>query len=230
MTATDGIDLDALEGTWKPVPGFSAYEASHRGYVRSIDRTDALGRRRAGVMLTPRMSNRGYLLIDVVPDEGPRKTVTLHSIILLAFAGPRPEGMEACHASDDPTDNRWPEELSWGPREQNIADRMRNRPATPKPVKVCVRCDREFHGSGRRCHACVVEIGQRAADYLAEGSDLGKVAEVFDYPSEVGIWRLAVKYGGVTVVLRTELEAVNRRLRDLEAAQARHRRSWRWWK
>lgn len=196
MTAS-GIET----GRWLPVPGYSSYEACDRGEVRSIDRFLADGRRKKGVTLRTRPSNRGYQLLDMVNDAGEKKTVTLHSIVLLTFAGPCPEGMEALHENDDQTDNRWPENLRWGTHPENVADRMRNRPATPKPDKRCVRCGDPFAGNGKRCHDCVVAIGREAAQMLAAGEDPDRVALALGYPSTVGVWRLAVKYGGARVVI-----------------------------
>jgi hypothetical protein len=45
--------------------------------------------------------------------------------VLLAFVGPRPDGAVGRHFNDDPVDNR-PENLAWGTRLDNAADRLRN--------------------------------------------------------------------------------------------------------
>lgn len=186
---------------WKPIPGFSAYEASHRGYVRSIDRLNG-GRQLRGRVLKARVAGTSpYPLVNLTDDRGVRQTRTVHSLVLLAFAGPCPPGMEALHKHDNPEDNRWPEELSWGTHPDNVAQRMVNSPAAPKPVKVCARCQEPFEGNGRRCHGCVVAIGQEAARRLVSGEDLDKAALALDYPSVVGLMRLAVRYGGLRLTL-----------------------------
>lgn len=181
--------------TWKPIPGFSSYQASDRGRIRSVPRQVG-NRQLAGVVLKTRPNNSGYLLVNLTDDSGTRQTRTVHTLVLETFAGPCPDGMESLHENDVPTDNRWPENLRWGTRPENMADRMRNSPAAPKPVKHCVRCGTEFGTSGKRCHPCVVEIGEQGAVLLASGVPLDKAAEQLDYPSLTGLHTLARKYGG----------------------------------
>jgi len=48
-----------------------------------------------------------------------------HRLVLLAFLGPCPEGMEACHKDGNPTHNV-PNNLYWGTKEQNWEDRRRH--------------------------------------------------------------------------------------------------------
>jgi NUMOD4 motif/HNH endonuclease len=182
--------------TWKTIPGFSSYQASDRGKIRSVPRTVG-SRRLAGVVLKARLNNSGYELVNLTGDDGIRQTRTVHSLVLEAFAGPCPDGCESLHANDNPTDNRWPENLSWGSKEANMADRMRNSPAAAKPPKPpCVRCGAAFEGNGRRCHPCVVEIGVQAAVLLNQGIPLDKAAEQVGYPSVTGLHTLARKHGG----------------------------------
>lgn len=51
------------------------------------------------------------------------KTVMVHKLVLTAFVGPCPEGMECCHFPDrDPANNRL-ENLRWDTTKENSADR-----------------------------------------------------------------------------------------------------------
>lgn len=52
-------------------------------------------------------------------------SIQLHRVVLDAFIGPRPKGMEACHANGDPTDNRLVN-LRWDTRSANAADSVRH--------------------------------------------------------------------------------------------------------
>lgn len=192
---------DTQTGTWKVIPGFSSYEASDRGLVRSLDRQLADGRAVKGRVLTARPSNRGYLLVDLVDDQGQKKTRTVHTLVLLTFVGPPPPGQETRHLDDNPLNNRWaprcpPGNLVYGTPPENVADRMANSPAKPRPVKTCVRCEVPFEGNGRRCHGCVVTIGKQGARLLRAGVPLEKAAAQLDYPSAAGLHTLAVKHGG----------------------------------
>jgi hypothetical protein len=187
---------DTRAETWKPIPGFSAYQASDLGRIRSLDRK-AGDRQLRGVVLKTRLNNRGYVLVNLTDDAGVKQTRTVHSLVLETFAGPCPDGCEALHANDVPADNRWPGNLRWGTPEENMADRARNSPAAPKPPpKPCVRCGGKVDKGGRRCHACVVEIGVEAAALLDEGVPLDEAAERLEYPSLAGLHTLARKYGG----------------------------------
>src|SRR5262245_50618733 len=49
----------------------------------------------------------------------------VHRLVLLAFVGPCPGGMECCHANDDRQDNRL-SNLRWDTRGNNISDAIRN--------------------------------------------------------------------------------------------------------
>lgn len=220
-------------GRWLPIPGFSAYEACDRGEIRSVDRA-AGGRQLRGRVLKTRVAGTSpYPLVNLTDDQGVRQTRTVHSLVLLTFAGPCPEGQESLHFNDVPTDNRWPENLGYGTHPENVVQRMLNRPAAPKPVKVCARCQNEFEGNGRRCHSCVVQLGELAAVRLAEGIDLEKVAEELGYPSAVGIWRLAVRYGGAVVWTGEDVQTINQQLQDAAAIWGRRsllHRIRRWWK
>ena len=192
-------DSDTRTETWKPIPGYPHYEVSDHGRVRSIPRT-AHGRTYRSVIMSTRVSNRGYILVDVRDAQGKKQTRSMHTLVLEAFTGPRPRGYEACHANDIPADNRL-ENLRWDAPPENVADRMRNHPAAAKPPKVCARCSNEFEGPGRRCHPCVTEIGEQAAPLLAAGVPLDQVAEKLDYPSHAGVLVLAQKYGALRLIL-----------------------------
>jgi hypothetical protein len=201
---------------WVPVPEidgctFSAYRASTGGRVRSIDRTVGV-RRVRGVVLKPTPNNRGgYLLISMSCDnpepEHPKHKITVHKVILNTFAGPCPPGMEACHGPGGPADNRWPDSgLRWGSKPENDAERIEalrragrsgNGRAVPAPKihRPCILCAAPVTHGGRRCHDCVVKIGQEAARLLATGMSLEEVAAQLDYPTANGVASLALRYG-----------------------------------
>ena len=195
-------DSDTQTETWKPIPGYPNYEVSDCGRVRSIPREEH-GRTYRGVVLSTRESNSGYVLVNLRDAEGERQTRTVHTLMLTAFVGPCPPGQESRHLNDISTDNRWPENLVWGTKKENAADKFANgRPrAAPKPPKVCPRCQAEHHDPGRRCHACVTEIGEQAARLLVAGVPLDQAADRLDYPSHSGLLVLAQKYGALRLVL-----------------------------
>lgn len=67
----------------------------------------------------------GRLSVLVVEADGIRKNYLVHRLILEAFVGPCPEGMECRHLDGDPSNNRL-ENLRWGTPKENAADRVRH--------------------------------------------------------------------------------------------------------
>ena len=110
---------------WLPIPGYEGrYEVSDLGRVRSLARKDSRGRSRRERILRGRPQAKGHLAVALYAD-GVRCDQLIHWLVLLAFVGPRPEGMDACHWNDEPADNRLAN-LRWDTRAANIADSVRN--------------------------------------------------------------------------------------------------------
>ena len=57
---------------------------------------------------------------------GRGRTFYVHHLILEAFVEPRPPGKEACHRDGNATNNRL-ENLYWGTRAENLADKARHQ-------------------------------------------------------------------------------------------------------
>jgi len=110
---------------WKPINGAPGYECSNRGRFRSTDRTLRDGRKAAGCILTPTVSNRGRPKVNVRVDGKP---VTLNAprIVLYTHKGPPPPGKPFTrhHPDDDPW-NMDIGNLSWCDRPTNEADKIR---------------------------------------------------------------------------------------------------------
>lgn len=84
---------------WRTIPGFPDYEVSDWGTVRSW-----MKRRPHVLKGSPRPS--GHLNVSLVPREGVYKTLQIHQAVMLAFVGPRPEGLHTCHNDGNPANNR----------------------------------------------------------------------------------------------------------------------------
>lgn len=110
---------------WLPVVGQEGrYEVSDRGRVRSLDHTDSKGRLRKGRVLKLRLLPTGRPRVslarrDRVVDAYP------YRLMLEAFVGPCPPGMEALHWDDDSSNNNLAN-LRWGTRAENMRDMSRN--------------------------------------------------------------------------------------------------------
>lgn len=101
---------------WLPVVGWEhrGYEVSNQGQVRNA----------RGKLHSLSNHGRGYRSVGLWDGEKVR-TKLVHHLVLEAFVGPRPDGMEALHADDDHANNRV-ENLRWGTKFENVQDKIRN--------------------------------------------------------------------------------------------------------
>lgn len=106
--------------TWLPVPGFPGYEVSDEGRVKSLARRNLQGAMRRERILKTDKTRAGYLLVRLASD-GVKHARTVHSLVLLAFAGPCPEGQQTRHLNGVRDDNRLVN-LAWGTIQENRAD------------------------------------------------------------------------------------------------------------
>lgn len=114
---------------WDDIPGWEGfYMASTWGRVKSLDRRIRNSRGRGTRLM------RGKILSCDVGDRpgvglmAPgRKTefVSVARLVLLAFVGSCPEGMECCHWDGNPKNNRL-ENLRWDTDKNNQLDRKRH--------------------------------------------------------------------------------------------------------
>lgn len=110
---------------WKPVVGYEGiYEVSDLGRVRSLDRLDAAGRRVRGRVLKLRRLPNGRPRVALAR-LGSTVDAYTYRLVLEAFVGPCPPGMEALHWDDDADNNTLPN-LRWGTRADNMRDMSRN--------------------------------------------------------------------------------------------------------
>lgn len=102
---------------WRRHPEHLDYEISSLGRVRRL--TAARGTR-IGKILKPGIRKDGYPLVVL---DG--KSRLLHQLVLEAFRGPRPAGLESRH-DDDIKANCSLSNLFWGTRRENMFDRAKN--------------------------------------------------------------------------------------------------------
>lgn len=147
---------DNVLESWLPVPGFEdGYAISDQGRLWS---------RRWARCLTQKSNAAGHWQQSLSPGKTPR---LVHRIVLEAFVGPCPEGMEALHENDDPGDNRLAN-LTWGTRSDNQHDRVRNGIHHMARRTACVNGHNYVSGSwapgpgnSRNCRVCCREKMRR---------------------------------------------------------------------
>ncbi|TDT31087.1 NUMOD4 motif-containing HNH endonuclease [Naumannella halotolerans] len=115
--------MQPTQEQWRPVVGYEGYyEVSDQGRIRSLDRyvNSRYGTRRLirGRTLKQATTPKGYKTFGF---NGGRDTRRIHHVVLEAFVGPRPEGMEACHNNGKQADNR-ATNLRWDTHSSNMHD------------------------------------------------------------------------------------------------------------
>lgn len=100
------------EEKWKIIPGYPHYSVSDQGRVKSL---------RKDRILKPYVEKRGYPVVNL----GGGNHKTIHSLVLLAFVGQKPQGKQGCHYNGVKTCNVL-SNLRWGTSAENYADAQRH--------------------------------------------------------------------------------------------------------
>jgi hypothetical protein len=115
--------------TWLPVVGYEGrYEVSDHGRVRSLARVVPGGR--GGLRPIPArvrvlmLDTHGYPFLQLWK-ENRHKNAKVHRLVLAAFVGPCPAGLEVRHLNGKPTDNRLGN-LAYGTHSENEQDLIRH--------------------------------------------------------------------------------------------------------
>lgn len=113
---------------YRDIPGFPGYRVGSDGGVWS-SLNGKYGLRDWWTRLSPGFDRRGsavYLRVSL-RDRGRRKSVSIlvHILVLLAFRGPCPDGLETRHLDGDGTNNRL-DNLEYSTHQINVADRTRH--------------------------------------------------------------------------------------------------------
>lgn len=109
---------------WNSIPGYEGlYEVSDLGRVRSLARFVARGRgqyRQPGRVLRPATRKSGHQHV-ILARHGVHQSRQVHHLVLEAFIGRCPDGMEGCHDNGNPADNSLGN-LRWDTRSANVRD------------------------------------------------------------------------------------------------------------
>jgi hypothetical protein len=151
---------------WRTVAIAPDYEVSNLGRVRSHKG----GRLR---ILRPCVNSLGYHNQTLYEGGQPVFTYA-HALVMAAFVGPRPEGMDTRHLDGNPANNRLTN-LAYGTRAENMRDKRRhgrnvnlNKTHCPQghPYDETNTYVWPRDGS-RHCRTCVREAGRRHRDQVA---------------------------------------------------------------
>jgi hypothetical protein len=115
---------------WKVIADYPKYEVSDLGRVRSKDRVivDKNGR----VMCFKGQIRKQHadkqfhrLRVTLRSPAGSSDSKLIHRLVLQAFVGPQPPGMEGCHKDGNAHNNKL-SNLRWDDRESNVSDVYRH--------------------------------------------------------------------------------------------------------
>lgn len=106
---------------WRQISGFSGYMVSSEGRVRSYWTAHGWTRFASDPrMLKPgKLNKQGYLAVRLRTTTGKAKSVTVHRLVMRAFIGPCPDGMNVNHKDGDPRNNRL-ENLEYVTHSENV--------------------------------------------------------------------------------------------------------------
>ena len=113
--------------TWKPIPGWEdSHEVSDHGRVKSLARSFQVDNGKTYSVKGRFLSavNDGYGYRKVMMSCKPkRESVFIHKLVMIAFSGPCPQGLEICHTDGNRTNNCL-SNLRYDTRVNNQADRL----------------------------------------------------------------------------------------------------------
>lgn len=140
---------------WKAIHDFEGvYEVSDAGEVRSWKSRNGRGAATKPHMLNPVLGVDGRLRVTLC-SVGYKRLHPVHRLVLEAFVGPCPPGMEACHEDGNPRNNVL-RNLRWDTRKNNHADKWKHgteqtgeRNGNSKLTTVQVNAIRNAVGSQR---------------------------------------------------------------------------------
>lgn len=127
---------------WREVVGFEGlYEVSNHGNVKSVDRevphgnTSGTRKIKGRILKQYRHNSMGHWIVGLCR-EGKSKNYFVHSLVLEAFVGPKPQGKVACHGEKGTYDNCL-DNLRYGTQWENVGpDRNRDHKYTSDQTGV----------------------------------------------------------------------------------------------
>lgn len=128
LPSTDHLKVVGFVEEWLPVPEFIGYEVSNLGRVRSYRSPNGRGDllelpRQIKTATTPR---KEYLRVGLSNGAGDVKWSPVHTLVLIAFVGPRPSAdHQACHNDGDAKNNVL-SNLRWDTIKENASDRIKH--------------------------------------------------------------------------------------------------------
>ena len=181
-------DLVEVNGEeWRDIPGFSGYQVSSHGRVRSIDRfvnrTNHVSAKRwtRGRILSQGLTGVGYLKVELSAN-GRIKTMAVHRLVAMAFIS-NPDNLPIVHHKDEVKTNNKIENLEWATAQTNIGSWFDKRRTAVSPEILALmvsainggREPTEVLDSFTRRR--MISVGTDTIEAITEASKLGMTPE-----------------------------------------------------
>lgn len=114
------------EVEYRDIPGFPGYRIGSDGTIWTSRSRGSKGsnlKTKPWTQIFPRINGDGYVVASLSKDNR-RRTVRIARLMLEAFVGPCPVGMQARHYPDPNRLNNSLDNLRWGTPKQNAGDRI----------------------------------------------------------------------------------------------------------
>ena len=112
-----------MSETWKKIPDYPLYEVSNYGNVRSWNTSGNKSNVTPPTQLNNHKIKNNYIQYAIGGKNVKMKLA--HRLVLEAFVGPCPEGMQGCHNDGNP-ENNCLENLRWDTISNNMADKKKH--------------------------------------------------------------------------------------------------------
>lgn len=127
--------------TWRDIPGYEGYyQASDLGGIKSlrrvIMRSNGSPQTIRERILKPAFDTFGYLHVVLNAPDKSIKTFRVHRLVMWAFNGPTPDGLEICHNDGEHTNNRL-DNLRFDTHAANMADTVTHGVTEKFRTKEC---------------------------------------------------------------------------------------------
>lgn len=178
---------------WNPIPGIDFYEVSNLGRVRSLDRIIKRGKGEGlqkGRVLKPQLTGTPGKQYHKVRIAGVERLV--HRLVLEAFVGPCPPGMETCHGNGNRLDNRL-NNLRWDTSSNNERDKLQHG-THHNARKTHCKNGHEFtpentlrnKAGNRQCRACHRDQGKKATRLRSNEDRARLAAYMYEWRRQTG--------------------------------------------
>lgn len=133
---------------WRRIPNFLDYEVSDSGDIKSYKYNKSQGK-----ILKRLFNENGYPITRLSDNNGVFRSRKIHQLVLEAFIGPCPKGLQTCHSNGIRSDNRL-SNLRWDTRKSNDIDKIKHKITNEQPWlhRLTIQQVREIRADSRSQH------------------------------------------------------------------------------